>query len=165
MPFERADLDAYLGKNISEICRNGFHTHSLNHCAHFVSHVTNMSFGYTCASQTKDKEGQKLVGACIRVQEIFPRCKKGGNFMCNVHKKHIGIYIGHTIWHYSNTKNKVIKQLDTQFANHYPGRGYAMYFGKPPACVETAYASKIAAAASSAGVIGTMASISAVLTQ
>lgn len=34
-------------------------------------------------------------------------------------RKHIGIYLGGTIFHYSNKKDKVIKQSVAEFSNHY----------------------------------------------
>jgi hypothetical protein len=43
-----SDLNAYLGKNISDICDNNYVQAADNHCAHFVSHAMNYSFGYTC---------------------------------------------------------------------------------------------------------------------
>jgi len=41
-------LNSYVGKNISEICLNGYANNNDNHCAHFVSHILNLHFSLTC---------------------------------------------------------------------------------------------------------------------
>jgi hypothetical protein len=151
-----ADLNALLGKNISEICLCDLHSSSLNHCAHFVSHVMKYQFGYTCFNQTgKGKSEDK---ANIRVQEVFPKCRRVGKWadkpadlkkglafithknnvdlenktMVNVPRKHIGIFIETTIWHYSNSNNKVVSQTPEQFSNHYSGEGITVFYGEFP---------------------------------
>ena len=147
-------LNGLLGKTISEICACKYTAANVNHCAHFVSHVTKYQFGYTCFSQTG--KGDKTKKANIRVQEIFPKCKSVGKWankpatltsglvfithknnvklakkeMINVPEKHIGIFIGDKIWHYSNSKDKVVTQTPEQFSHHYPGAGITMYYGE-----------------------------------
>ena len=44
----KSQLDSFVGQTISDICPNKFHDNSANHCAHFVSHVLNLHFGYDC---------------------------------------------------------------------------------------------------------------------
>src|SRR5215475_15614591 len=69
LPVTNVYLDNYLGKNISEICPNSYNSPSFNHCAHFVNHVLNLNFGYTCALATGKDSGVNL-----RVHELFGRC-------------------------------------------------------------------------------------------
>lgn len=52
--------------------------------------------------------------------------------MINVPKKHIGIYLDNSIWHYSNTQDKVVVQMPDAFAHHYTGKDIAMFFGTFP---------------------------------
>lgn len=150
------DLDAYVGKNINEICKNGFDDPAVNHCAHFVSHVLGMSFAMTCKKLT----GKPNPGANVRVQEIFPQCPKVGKWsdadlsrtqlifvtlasnvdlaaktMVNIPKKHVGIYRGGKVYHYGNTADKVTVDTPASFktkfdATYGPGQGY--FFGHIP---------------------------------
>ena len=103
--IDRALLDGYVGKHISNVCTLGFTDDKENHCAHWVSHVLQLSIGYPCAKG----------GRSIRVQELFAACPSVGAFddapasaflvfvtapgnvhlakkqMDNVPRKHIGI--------------------------------------------------------------------------
>ena len=149
------DLIAYEGKHIKDICSAGFTGDETNHCAHFVSHALGYSFGLTCHALTG--KGKATSKANVRVQEIFAKCPKVGQWddvatpsqglvfvtdasnvnlaakmMKNVPKKHIGIYVGGDVWHYSNTRDKVVKQSITQFSKHYPGSNIALFFGAFP---------------------------------
>ena len=138
------ELDKWLGKNIKDICECEFINNNVNHCAHFVAHALQFTFGYTCRQQT----GKGGTGATIRVNEIFNRCTDVGlwdkrptqldqtgclifvtgrnnvsletKFMTDHPKKHIGIYHDGSIWHYSNSKDKVIQALPSDFRRHYP---------------------------------------------
>lgn len=142
-------LNSYLGKNIKDICLYGFTDDAKNHCAHFVSHVLNLDFGYTCKGK-----------ANLRVHEIFQRCQNSYEFnscppvisglifvsqyrnfdaarktMRNVPKKHIGIIYNGNIWHYSNrsSNEKVIVQQMVNFIDHYRRQKNALWFGEIPA--------------------------------
>ena len=53
-------------------------------------------------------------------------------FMEKVPKKHIGIYIGGDVWHYSNSKDKVVRQTTAEFSKHYPGSNIALFYGSIP---------------------------------
>lgn len=64
--LSRPMLDSYLGKNISEICPHGFDDADLNHCAHFVCHVMNVSAGSVTCSKMSSKRVADRIGACIR---------------------------------------------------------------------------------------------------
>jgi hypothetical protein len=149
-------LDAYLGKHIDKVCGNGFTDNGDNHCAHFVSHVLGLEFGLTC--RTMGSPNARGPEANIRVQQLFHRCPKVGEWaslpselksglvfitkasnvdlaskvMANVPRKHVGIFIGGSIWHYSNGKRKVVKQTPDQFALHYPAPYNAMFYGSFP---------------------------------
>lgn len=147
-------LDAFLGQEITRICQIGYTNRADNHCAHFVSHVLGYQFGFTCRGMVL---GQGTP-ATIRVHELFPRCPTVGAWrdkpatvtqglvfitrasnvnlqtktMTNVPRKHVGIFIGDQIWHYSNTRDQVVKQTAAQFGNHYAAPDNAMFYGEAP---------------------------------
>jgi hypothetical protein len=145
-------LDALKGKHIREICGNGYVDDNDNHCAHFVSHVMGFTFGATCRMMSSGT----AAGACIRVHELFAMCPEVGAWdtrtatsclafvtdrsnvdlrrrrMSNVPRKHVGIYLSGTIWHYSNAQTKVVTQVPDEFAHHYPGAGIALFWGTFP---------------------------------
>jgi hypothetical protein len=155
MPLTRADLDALVGEDISQICGNGYAAPNDNHCAHFVSHVAGYGFGATCRTM---KVGTQP-GASIRVQELFAHCPTVGRWvdrpgsllsclvfvtaasnvhikkhqMDNVPRKHVGIFLSGTIWHYSNSQHQVVTQTPEQFIHHYPGSDIALFYGSFPA--------------------------------
>jgi hypothetical protein len=148
-------LLTYEGQTIRDICPHGFDASNKNHCAHFVAHVLQLTFGMTCA---------RLVGhagpagaANVRVHELFAECpnpkevlecptrgsglifvSEAGNFrgtpiqMRNVKKKHIGIVIDGTVWHYSNPRDRVIRQSVAEFLFHYPRQTNALWWADPP---------------------------------
>lgn len=148
------NCEDYLGKHIKDICGNGFHKESDNHCAHFVSHVKSIQVGLLCRQMT----GQGTGGASIRVHEIFARCPQVGKWdarpatasmclafvtdernvdlarkkMTNVPRKHVGIFQGGFVYHYSNSQNKVVKQTPEQFKRHYSGDTIAVFYGTFP---------------------------------
>ena len=153
MAITITELTDFEGKNIKNICDAGFVENELNHCAHFVSHVFGLTFGQTCHGMT----GKGKTKGNIRVDEIFLRCPTVGQwgdghtpaqgllfvtdsrnvdiskkFMEKVPKKHIGIYIGGDVWHYSNSKDKVVRQTTAQFSKHYPGSNIALFYGSIP---------------------------------
>jgi hypothetical protein len=147
-------LDGFLGKSIAAICQNAYTSNADNHCAHFVSHVLGYQFGVTC----KMMGNGQGTPANLRVQEIFPRCPSVGvwmlrptplstclvfitrasnvnlaaRVMANVPRKHVGIYSGGFIWHYSNRLDQVVKQTPSQFSQHYPSPDNAMFYGSLP---------------------------------
>ncbi len=69
-------METFLGKSINQICGNGFHDASANHCAHFVSHATGMGFSFNC----KQFVGGTQPAANIRVHEIFAKCPRVGKW-------------------------------------------------------------------------------------
>ena len=146
--------DLYLGNHASNFCPNSYHDDKINHCAHFVSHVLDFNFGYTCIKQTGKGNG----GASIKVQELFARCPDVGLWedkplilrsclafvtdkinvdvdsrtMDNIPKKHVGIFHKGHVYHYSNSKNMVVSQTIQQFERHYPGSDIRVYYGRFP---------------------------------
>jgi uncharacterized protein (DUF952 family) len=151
-----AEMDGYVNKHISEICGCSFHNDGDNHCAHFVCHATELNFGLTCFAMSG--QGEQSKSANIRVQEVFPRCRRVGRWadkpqdlrtgfifvtqaanvnltaktIVNVPKKHIGIFIEQNVWQYKNRVRHVIKQTPTEFGQHYSGTGFATFYGEFP---------------------------------
>jgi len=154
MPPTTAVLNGFLGQNIKAICGNHYAAPNDNHCAHFVSHAAGYGFGYTCKAQSNGR----APGASIRVHELFSHCPSVGNWsnkpgillsglvfvtakehvnltkkeMSNVPKKHVGIFIGGTIWHYSNARHKVVTEVPATFVHHYPGPTIELFYGEFP---------------------------------
>ncbi|MBK7704220.1 MAG: hypothetical protein IPJ30_00225 [Acidobacteria bacterium] len=149
------ELDAFVGVHISRICGCGFHNDNENHCAHFACHILGLRFGATCRGMTG--QGDRADSASIRVQEVFERCRRVGRWgdkpasilsgfifviapgnisirrhtMSNVENKHLGIFVGNTVWQYKNSERKVVKQTPEEFSRHY-GPGYGIYYGEFP---------------------------------
>ena len=122
---------------------------SHNHCAHFVSHVlgTRISGAALCSNvdDTKYAYEDRRAGFCVRVNEVFNSCAnraywseepagskclivltvKGNVTGTNpltigtMANKHIGIYTGGSVYHYSNTRDQVVKQTVAELKNHY----------------------------------------------
>tara|TARA_Y100000815_G_C13086250_1_gene403949 strand:- start:113 stop:595 length:483 start_codon:yes stop_codon:yes gene_type:complete len=123
-------LDAFLGKDIRDICGTGFEDARVNHCAHFVGHALSINVGMVCGSMKYETRGE---GASIRVDEIYNACPIRGAWgdlpkgterclafvtlpsnvaegtMGSHPRKHVGVYIDGSIWHYSNSGDKVVK--------------------------------------------------------
>lgn len=154
--MDKSELNKYLGKSIKDICTVGYTDNRDNHCAHFVSHVLGFKFGFTCANMVHG-EGEP---ASIRVHEVFKRCASVGKWadwpsriqcglvfitnaagvnldhklMANVPRKHIGIFFGskREIWHYSNSRNRVVTQTPEQFSRHYLAPYNSLFWGEIP---------------------------------
>jgi hypothetical protein len=155
-PPTATELDGYVNKNISDICGCSYTNDSDNHCAHFVCHATELTFGLTCFGMTG--KGSKDASGNIRVQEVFPNCRRVGKWadkpaeitkgfifvtkatnvnlkkktIDNVPRKHIGIFIGQDVWQYKNRFRHVIKQTPAAFKEHYAGTGYEIFYGEFP---------------------------------
>jgi hypothetical protein len=55
----------------------------------------------------------------------------GCGIMPNIPNKHIGIYFAGLVWHYSNTKERVVSQSLADFAKHYKSSTVLYYTGFP----------------------------------
>jgi len=151
--ISREFLTTYEGLHISAICTAvRFVDDAQNHCAHFVNHLLGVDAPLTCGKLL----GRPGAAANIRVHETFALCPAVGDFaerpalpclvfvvqssavdlaahrMTNVPKKHIGILCDGEIWHYSNSQRKVVRQTPEQFGQHFPGPGFALFYGTFP---------------------------------
>lgn len=121
----------------------------------------------TCANLTWDlKQASKkknLKGVTLRVDDLFKECPEVGEWdnkkattktclafitkksavnvktktMNTIPQKHIGIFCNNKIWHYSNSKNKVVSQTVEEFKKHYGSsanarKSYQLYYGNLP---------------------------------
>lgn len=148
-------LEDTLGHPISRFCPNGFAHAADNHCAHFVCHVLAVDAGYDCGTHT----GKPGPGATLRVHELFAHCPRVGLFedvppgicavfvtakgnvdlarhrMRNVPQKHVGLYDGSHVYHYSNSHDLVVRQTPAEFLARfealYSGE-QGLYFGTLP---------------------------------
>src|ERR1044072_5116765 len=148
-------LDTYVGMSISQICPYGYDRSADSHCAHFVSHALQVSFGLTCAS-LRGMRGSSS-GANLRVREVFAQCpntseilacptngeglifvSKRTNFrgtptqIARVRRKHVGIVLDGRVWHYSNRRRRVVVQTVGEFLFHYPRQNNALWYGALP---------------------------------
>ena len=148
-------LEDFLDHPIDDICGNGYVDHTLNHCAHFVSHALGFQFGMNCRKLT---DGSSKA-ANIRVHELFSRCGSVGPWpppasqpvlifvtgadhvdlaqktMHNVSNKHVGVFADGLIYHYSNAKGKVVRQGVAEFQAHFDkayGKPQGYFYGTPP---------------------------------
>lgn len=137
-------MGAFLDKHISSLCTFKIAAkNNENHCAHFVSHVMGYDFLTTCKNQSFEELASPSKGACLRVNEIFNRANVKGDWesrsiclrSCLIYatissnvtqsnqrlsmggssRKHVGIFTGGQVWHYSNTKDKVVADSVTIF--------------------------------------------------
>ena len=150
------DLEALLGQNISDFCGNRFHDVNANHCAHLVSHVLGFNFGFNCRDYLSGREE----GANIRVHELFAQCPRVGWWedadeqadllvfvvrrdavdlarkkMQNIPQKHVGIYSKGLIYHYNNSRDRVVKQTPADFLQRFQtlyAGDQALFFGTFP---------------------------------
>jgi hypothetical protein len=154
--LSQATLKGYEGKNIKEICDTGaWIGDEHNHCAHFVAHVLGIRAGLLCGDMKFASRGQ---GASMRVNEIYNSCEVRGTWdsrpastshclvfatlpsnmtgtdMGSHSKKHIGIFVSDTIWHYSNGSDHVVTDSPTSFLNKFKGvygKTTTLYYGVP----------------------------------
>jgi hypothetical protein len=150
----QSQLSAFVGKSIAQVCPNGYASDADSHSAHFVSHVLGYNFGVTCQMMGSGRGP----AASLRVQEVFAHCARvgvwglrpatlsvclvfitraasvnlAGKVMAQVPRKHVGIFLGGFVWHYSTGQGKVVKQTPAQFSLHYPAPDNAMFYGSLP---------------------------------
>jgi len=148
-------LNTYLDRSIAQICPHGYDRAADNHCAHFVSHALQLGFGVTCASM---RGRAPIGGANLRVRELFQECSNTREILecpmtgeglifvsdrvnfrgtptqiADISRKHVGILLNGRVWHYSNTRHRVITQTVGEFLFHYPRQQNALWFGTLPA--------------------------------
>ncbi len=153
----QANLDNYVGKDISQICTTGLTGSQHNHCAHFVSHVEGFSFGLVCGD-LGSSSATRHQGATIRVDAIYNQCPYRGlwremptpliyslifvtsasnvrnGMMGQSPRKHVGIWSHPYVYEYSNQAGWVLKDNTPEdFFNrlkaHYPDRDLELYYG------------------------------------
>jgi hypothetical protein len=120
-----------------------------NHCAHFVSHVIGLRIpgAALCSNVAGSKYTfkERREGYCIRVNQVFNSCSnraywddgasegtclvvatvaaniesKSPLTIGEMSRKHIGFHIAGVAYHYSNTRDKVVKQTIAEFKRHY----------------------------------------------
>lgn len=148
-------LQSYAGQTIADICPHGFDDSDDNHCAHFVAHVLQLHFGMTCGRLKGMRDAP--AAANVRVQEIFAECPETREVVScpavgeglifvshrtsfrgtptrirNVPRKHIAIQLNGLVWHYSNTRDRVVSQSVGSFLEHYPRQQNALWWGAFP---------------------------------
>lgn len=122
---------------------------SFNHCAHFVSHVLGLRIpGAALCSNVGSSTysyAERAQGYCIRVNQVFNSCENrarwsdaGESGTClivatipaniesgspvaigQMSRKHIGFHVNGQVYHYSNTRDLVVRQPVGEFRNHY----------------------------------------------
>lgn len=138
-------LDAYVGKEITEICPVGYAARGDNHCAHFASHALELRYGFCCTGM---KHGQPEQGASIRCDELYNGLREtgpwddtraaqdgilifitvnsnmDGNTMKSAARKHVGIVFGGKVYNYGNTEDKVRAEPTVDSFKSRMGRAY-----------------------------------------
>lgn len=152
-------LQGYVGKGITDICTTSFDSATENHCAHFVSHVLDLSIGTICGSM---KWATRGTGVSIRCDELYngltqkgkwedrPTDKEDGmlvfvlsargvsnGVMQAIRQKHVGILYDGKVFNYSNSKKKVvadasIDDFHEKFKKTYAGKDISLFFGVAP---------------------------------
>ncbi len=155
MAITEAELKATLGKNISTMCTTGFTAADVNHCAHYVSHMLGIHFGYQC-NGTRNRQG---AGVSVRCDEIYNRVASRGALagvqpqdgwlifatspgnmtgtqMGQSPRKHVGIYFSGKVYNYKNDEDKVVDDTLAHFHNRlktaYSDQRLALYYAAIP---------------------------------
>ena len=161
MSITKSELDAWVGKPMGDLCQNNFTTPKENHCAHFVGHALGIQLGILCGDLGK-KAITRHTGASLRCNELYNALQWTGpwderpihradgmmifvisarlianNFMDRVPQKHVGIHFAGQVYHFSNSKHKVIvdpsvEAFHGKFKRVYRGGDISLYFGVAP---------------------------------
>ncbi|SRR5579872_1029836 len=152
------DLDGLIGKPIQDICSLGYSDSSENHCAHFVSHALEIQCATLCGDM---KSATRHQGATIRVHELFNNLNGRGAWedrpekapallifvtaaanvhqgqMRNVPQKHVGIFYQNSVYNYSNTLHRVVRDATVdlfhdKFKRAYRGPNVSLFYGMIP---------------------------------
>jgi hypothetical protein len=157
MPITAAQLEAFVGQGIGDICSNDFSSTAQNHCAHFVSHALAIQLGMLCGDMAFKT---RHTGASIRCDELYNGLKtKGpwsdkpaaadgllifvlastnvvGGVMQNVPQKHVGIHFSGKVYNFSNGRHQVVSDptvavFHSKFKSIYAG-DVALFYGAAP---------------------------------
>lgn len=146
-------LDAYVGKSMSEICPNGFVRDADSQGAHFVGHALRLHVPPTCQMLA----GGVQPGVSVAASAIFTRCAAVGAWslrpatltaclvfstpLSAVHlttkllrvmpRQQIGIFLNGFVWHFSPREARVVRETAASFAQH-QAPGFAMFYGTLP---------------------------------
>lgn len=153
-------LHKFVGQSIGDICPFGYSTtkHGTSHCAHFVSHALSLHLDGTllCGDMMIRKTRHK--GATIRVNDLFNRVSHGPwddrpqgatkllifvtrasnishDRMNDDLQKHVGVFWSGSIYNYSNTLHRVVRDSEDSFQNkfkhsyHRGGSDISFYYG------------------------------------
>jgi hypothetical protein len=86
-----------------------------------------------CPSVQEIRECNPAISGLVFVSAANNFVTRGGRTtLNNVPKKHIGFLLGGFVWHYSNTRDRVVKQAMSEFLYHYPGQINALWLGSLP---------------------------------
>lgn len=152
-------LDAYVGKEITDICEVGYDARGDNHCAHFVSHALQLRHGFLCTGM---KHGRPEQGATLRCNDLFNALAQRGPWdeapgqqdgilifitttgnmtglqMGSYRKKHVGIVFGGKVYNYGNTEDRVraeatVDSFKTRLGHAYGGMNAVSFYYAVPA--------------------------------
>jgi len=158
----RKELDNIVGKRIDHFCKSSLaDDHAKNQCAHFVSHMLDydLSKPASCKYRTlADKKAEDVTGATMRVDVIFNHISKlkrhqisdyqcypaglifatqqknikANGEMGTMPRKHIGILVDFSVYHYGNLDDKVKKHDLNYFmqlySKKYGGAGPVVFY-------------------------------------
>jgi|GEM_PF-4154974 hypothetical protein len=151
-PALRGKLNALLNKTVTDFCSVNFHDKTLNHCAHFVSHVLNIRVGMLCDLKNNTHAKSNINAVSIRVNDIYnslsnrgkwkdkPSLDDGllvfatissnvsGNVMSDNPKKHVGILCDGNVYHYANIPD-VIRADKVSFFEKIYQKNTELFYG------------------------------------
>jgi hypothetical protein len=158
MTITAADLEAFVGEPIDDICQTGLVAPSHNHCAHFVGHALGIKLGMLCGDMTYKT---RRTGASIRCDELYNGLKSKGPWsdrpkrddgllifvvsarhvvdgvMRNVPQKHVGVHFGGKVFNFSNGQHRVVsdgtvEHFHSKFKSIYAGGDVSLFYGVAP---------------------------------
>ena len=157
MPITANDLQALVGKEIDDICTNGYSTRAQSHCAHFVSHGLGIRIGLLCGDMGASAK-TRHTGASIRCDELYngltrkgpwedrPKIDDGllifvisarnlvNGVMRGVSEKHVGVHFGGKVYNFSNGRHEVVcdatvESFHAKFKSSYHGGDISLFYG------------------------------------
>jgi hypothetical protein len=157
----RARLETYLRQTVEQFCDCGFGRvgDEHNHCAHFVSHVLDYTFGALCSGMVARNPKNAGRGRTIRVNDLFNNCpvrgawseKPDGLHHCLIfavhssgvlkrtpveitsqRRKHVGIYLNGSCYNYHNTTDEGVHSDGVERFRTLYGAGTQVFFAEFP---------------------------------